>query len=457
MLLLFFLLGCTPRVSFFHQINNLVKLERYDEALKKVEQEKYGKNNILLYYLDKAILSHYGGHYQKSTKLFSIAERLADDYFTKSITKEASTFLISDNARPYYGQNYERALIHLFNSLNYFLLGKLEDALVEARKVDHLLGIFQNKYHQKNVYKEDPFIRYLMGMLYEEMGEINDAYISYFKSLKAYEENINNYYVKPPEELIWDLLRTSNKLGFVEEKIRIERKYPSYAKKYSKPEKGWGELVVIHYNGLMPHKIDEMIEVTFGEGWAYVGLFQLDGEASLKLNRARRIARSISSDEQFVVAFPKFVPTPYSIVHSEIVIDSKSIPLKLVENIKEIAIKDLQDHIGRIRRKAIARAAIKYALRKEITRKVEKKAGEGWGFITKTVLKTVSAVTEEADKRCWSTLPAEIRMARIRLPKGLYSFDIIFKNKYGKVVKTKRYEVKILSGKRSLVIVRTVE
>jgi len=40
-----------------------------------------------------------------------------------------------------------------------------------------------SKYEGKNKYREDAFIRYVTGVLYESRGGINDAFIAYRKSL----------------------------------------------------------------------------------------------------------------------------------------------------------------------------------------------------------------------------------------------------------------------------------
>ncbi|GAF99605.1 unnamed protein product, partial [marine sediment metagenome] len=80
------------------------------------------------------------------------------------------------------------AMVNLFMALNYVGMGNWEGALVEARKVDNKLSVINSKYEEekKNVYKEDGFIRFLMGALYEAEGEINDAFISYRKAEEIY-------------------------------------------------------------------------------------------------------------------------------------------------------------------------------------------------------------------------------------------------------------------------------
>ncbi|MBW2106265.1 MAG: hypothetical protein JRI26_09660 [Deltaproteobacteria bacterium] len=183
---LFIFSSCAPGIKQYPLINQYLLCSDYDSAYKVVQQSKdtYSKRNAVLYYLDEGIISHFGGHYKESNQSFARAESIMDELYTKSISKEAASFLISDNTVPYRGEDFERAMVNLFMALNYVGLGSWEDAVVEARKVDNKLNLINSQYEEakKNVYKEDGFIRFLMGTLYEVEGEINDAFISYRKA-----------------------------------------------------------------------------------------------------------------------------------------------------------------------------------------------------------------------------------------------------------------------------------
>ena len=45
-------------------------------------------------------------------------------------------------------------------------------------------------------------------------------------------------------------------------------------------------------------------------------------------------------------------------------------------------------------------------------------------FVVGSLLKTMAVATEEADKRCWQTLPAQIQLARLWVPAGEYDLRI---------------------------------
>ncbi|MBI4652254.1 hypothetical protein HY745_13470 [Candidatus Desantisbacteria bacterium] len=450
-------------------MNKLVADGRYSEAasLPLVNKDKeYGDKNTLLYHLDRGMLLHLSGNYTESNFEFEKAKTTAENYFTKSITTEASTFLINDTMTPYYGEDFERALIHIFSALNYISLGKEQEALVEARQVDHFLTTLETNYGYKNVYKEDAFVRYLMGMLYENQGEINDAFISYRKALETYESYQKVYFIPPSKNLIGDIIHTANLLGFDDEISEVEKKWKVSRKDFELEKTSKGELVVINYNGISPEKVDDFFEISFGKGWAYVGNVTTKGEDTKQVEQASAIARSIMADEQIRIAFPKYTPVEYNITGSKIIIDNSNIESEsgvLVQDIGTIAVTGLQDRINRIRAKAIARAAIKYALSKKIVQKISENQRKGAErdlvtFITKAALNTVSTVMEHADTRSWRSLPDKIYIHRIPLSEGIHTIKIKYFNKTGSVLNVRNIDnINIKSGKKTFIITRTAQ
>ncbi len=459
--LLFLIAACAAGIAYYRDINSLISRELYPEALQKVEQAKnkeYKKKKAVLYYMDKGQLSHLSGQWEESNQLFEAAEREIDELYTKSISKEAASFLTSDNVKPYSGEDFERVLINLFRALNYMYLGQPDEALVEARKVDHKLNLYNQRHGKKNVYSEDALVRYLMGMLYENQGEINDAFISYRKALETYRDYSANYKTTIPKKLVADCLRTADDLGFREEMEEIQSKFPEVSFKSYKKLGDKGELIFIHYNGIAPHKIDDIFEISFGKGWGMVQRTQVSSDDQARVQNATTIAKSIAADEHISIAFPKFVKGDYRIRRSEVSIEGEKggIRTELVENITAIAFKDLEDRINRVRVKAIARAAVKFALAHAVGKIAEKKGGKLAGMISKKLATAAAAATEKADKRSWRTLPAQIRMARTTLKPGTYNLKLTFMTKDGGHVMEKTIEnVKIEPRRKTFISYRT--
>ena len=356
--------------------------------------------------------------------------------------------------RPYYGEDFERALVNVFSAVNYIMLGQENDALVEARQADHFLTTLQVNYGYTSVYKEDAFVRYLMGMIYENQGQINDAFISYRKALESYKYYEVNYGVKTPNMLVNDAIRTAKILGFTSEEAEIRKKWAVVPSDSEKDKNG--ELVILNYNGFSPEKVDTFFEISFGAGWVYVEGTKVEGDDKAQVNQAKAIARSVAAAEQVRIAFPKYIPLDYEIKTAAAVTDNKTFRGEVVEDIGAIAVKGLDDRIARIRARAIARGIIKFALTRAVSQKVEKSSGELTGWLAKKVLTAAAAATELADKRSWRTLPDKITMIRLPLVGDVHSLTLNFYGRNNELITTQELNnITIKPGKKTFLIVRT--
>ena len=460
------LTSCASNMAYYSSLDGLVTNQRFSDAVKLTQTSRdkyYGDKNALLYCLDVGFFLHTAGEYEESNKYFEKAKELFDYYFTKSITTEASTWLVNDNTRPYYGEDFERVLVNIFSAINYTMLGKMQDALVEARQADNFLTSLQTKYGYKNVYKEDAFARYFLGMLYENSNEPNDAYISYYKAFKAYEENSKYYSFPIPDELIISCKRLASKLGFNDDLKEFNDKYKDIPQPVvtSGQTSNTGELVVIDYNGLAPKKVESIFEISFGNAWLYVNANKINSQDEEQVEKASSIARSIFAQEQVRIAFPKYESSNYIIETMELGVDSSAQePQKsvLVNDIGQIAKVSLDDKIGRIRAKTIARAAIKFALSHEISAKVEENSGKTAGFLSKIALAVASVLAEKADTRSWRVLPDKILISKMELPEGKNTVVLTFRDKYGnKVYQKTATDIQITHNKKTFYIVRTAQ
>jgi len=450
-------IGCAPP-NFYQKINSQVNSENYAGAISEIQKNKkkyYPSRNTLLYFLDYGLLNHLSGNFAESNKSFEKGKRLADDYFTKSVTKEASTFLINDSMRPYYGEDFERALIYFFKALNYAAGGETDEALVEARQLNHFLKTLQTKHGHKSVYNEDPASRYIMGMLYEESGETNDALIEYKKAINAYEKSQKSLGTGAPEGLIKSALQCALELGFYDDADWFEKKYKVKAEK----RKESSEIILIHLNGPAPKKINHFIEIAFNDGWAYAESVKVSGKDATDVEQARAAARGFTSKKQFRVAFPQYIQTEFKTEKIEVAVsggDFKSVTEK-ASDISHIAMKNLSDRIARIRAKAIARAWIKHVLAKKAEEETKKKRGELTGLLVGGALRAVGAATEIADLRTWGTLPAEIGIARIPVKAGTYHLRLYLKDSGGNTIGEKVInDVTVEKNKKIFLTVRTL-
>lgn len=428
--------GCAPYINpaAYSDLKGLIKREEYNEASNYIEKNKdslYGADT-LQYWFDKGLVTHHAGRYKESIKYFDIAEKIVN----KTIREKGSID---------WPDNYELAYINVFQALNYLFIGQDDEALVEARKIDHRLKTLSSG--TGGSYREDPFIRYLMGLIYEEAGEVNNAYISYGLGLSGYNDKNLSIPDSIRKELEKRYALTGEQLGFDDKKMQ---------KKDTAQNNG--ELVLIDYNGFVPYKTDEYEPVVLTA--------MVDGVIYNKPGR---------------IALPELVPYPSRIEYAVIRMESFSSGAKpettttfTAQNIENIATKNLNEKIPEIRKNALLAANIDFQLQKSLEIEDRKRAANNknynpfdlnnlWSVLPTIIGVTMarSAVTQNvnyisADKRSWQTLPRKIDIATSTLPEGIYNASIDFCDSSGNIVKTKVIrKINIVSGHKTFVLVRT--
>lgn len=422
------LCSCTTYPTIAPQVNSLVVAEKYRTALKILDTHKegYGKTNELLYFLDRGLVLHMARRYEESIQAFESAKRKYDQLYTRSLSNLGATWIVNDYRAPYRGEDFERVMINVFQALNFAALDNPEEALVEARDVDRILRSINDRYDKKkNIYKEDAFARLLMGILYEWEGapaDLNDAYISYAKAVEIYEKDyLPNYDVKLPAILKENILAAAQWMGD-EEFRKYRQKFGGVTFLPLNDKKKKAEVYVIHYTGLSPIKHEDSLVFPLPDGY---------------LSR---------------VAFPTYDERIYEEPASVFSARSSAgqtylIPAELSEDIGGLAIKSLSDRRGRLLAKAFLRPLGKYAAEQAaastIDRNTDSRTG---GDVVRILGSAYNIYSEQADLRSWQTLPDQIRIARLILSPGEYTF---YMNKKDLGTFT------LKSGQKKFLIVRT--
>ena len=223
-----------------------------------------------------------------------------------------------------------------------------------------------------------------------------------------------------------------------------------------------GELVLLHYNGLMPHKVERRVQVAGTRAAIYVNQYpdEVEGE------RLDEAAMTALSAESIVVAFPELRETPTRVATSwvQCLDGGCQTETALVSDIGAIAARTLQERIDAIQARAIARAAIKFVIAKAaqlatyaVTRtQTEREYADLAGEIVGLIGRTAAMATEQADTRGWHTAPAQIRMARLRLPEGEHDLRVLFVDERGEVLSSWDIPAAhVRAGQRTYLHVRT--
>lgn len=441
-MLLFLLLlgeGCTSPSQRYALIDKSLAAgdaKRADTILEQAKDE-YDANSQVLYAMDRGITLQLAGDYKASNRYLEQAEQQVDDLYTRRLRTEAKAFFTNDSKLPYEGEPFEQVWINISKSLNYALLGERDEAVVEARRIDHRLNVLADRVDDDDEYHTDAFARYLSGIMYENAGDLSNALVAYRKAYLSYQTTRAWSKASIPPILKADLLRLTDALQLREEHQQYLSAFGSIPWNRWERVKDLAQVIVVSYNGSTPKKEDYFLDVP-------ISLDALQLVLLNKIGRGRRNTQSTRAFETVLyglngrvvrIALPTLVPQKTNITYSSITLKgagkSFQTDTQLVTDLTATSEKALDDHITSTTVKAVARAAAKFALAegasygaRAAVGKDKKEAGQVVGLIVGILGKFFAVASEEADKRSWRTLPDEIHIGRMWVPPGTYDVQI---------------------------------
>ena len=374
-------------------VTSSLRMERPDLAVEEFKEnftDSTGRNR-LLYLMELGNLMRLSGNFPAAENLLLQADRLSDQQRGIELGQEIGSFLSSDLALEFRGADYEKVFINYCLAACYASENNMEDALVECRRVNDKLRALNLSYRDnRNRYSDDAFVRYLMGILYEKAGDLNNALIAYRNSAAVYDSSYAvDYGISAPVRVKSDILRLSSELG-------MQSVYQDYFSQW--PEVNWedegsdadhGEVVVILETGMIPSRIEKSYTFVFNDRIYRVSL------PAIANKRRESWSVTLSSGRIQTSGF-------------------------LAEDLAGIARKNLEDQAGRDIARSIARLAVKAGVTEAGEQLVEELTEENSGIsqVTGLLLSIIGAATEQADLRAWLTLPSQIYVLRLRLPEG---------------------------------------
>lgn len=396
---LVFLSGCASYSDHARHSRLLFESGAYDEAaeyVKKLAEKK--DNDELLYWMDLGIIYHTAGKYEDAIKAFLVADKMAEIKDYTSISLEAVSVVFNDQVKAYKGEDFEKLLINVYLALDYTMLGKWDDALVECRRVNQKLDKMISV--AKLPYEKNAFAKYLSAVLFESQNELNDAFVDY-RQMKKW--GFEYPYLPEP------LMRVTDRLKSLPELEQYRKEYPEV--------KGWN----------------------FKKG---------EGEVVLILEQGKSPIKYPNPNFELIPLFRKnYYTSDYAWIREDIGNEKvRSYPLF---DIEDTAIKELDAKAGAIIAKKIGGIAAKGAIATGIGMATNSKELGQLAFLA-------LLLTDKADLRHWSTLPAKLHFARLRLPAGRHNIvvDIVVNSGIRENVKTFE-NVEVKAGRQTFLIYRT--
>ncbi|MCT4664571.1 MAG: hypothetical protein N4A45_04985 [Flavobacteriales bacterium] len=407
--------SCASYYAMSSKYQTELESGNYEKAYKFVKKNSYlkKKRNYPLQLLEQGKLAFLVGQYEESNRYFNSFDSLIEENSGDLGNQIIGAFTNPEMER-YKPEDYEKVVIHYYKALNYLNLKKHDAALVEVKRLNLRLYEINDKYpaDKKNRYTSDAFALSLQGMIYESMNDINNAFIAYRNAVDLYlkhaiDSNPVYFNTSIPYQLVDDLLRTANQMGFYND-VSHYRKILKVPQDYQSQTYPNGSLIVFWEKGLIPYKTSDAL--TFFTGTSGGGFVNMNNEET-GLNISVPITSNFKdgSLSMVSVAFAKFMSRASEYKMAKISKKGYAYPLEKTEDFEFIAIKNLEDRRAREIGKAVIRLTTK-----KITEALAESKAEGLG----SVLSIVNALTEKADTRNWQSLPSQIYYSRIPLDKG---------------------------------------
>ncbi len=380
-------------------------------------QKKAPKKPDIPYQFELGLVAHYANHFAESSAALDIAGDIAEDRYTKSVSKELGSLVTSDKLRPYAGTQYERLLSHYYRALNYIYLNQLDGALIECRRATALITYFKGE-DEKYDFFGAAFLAHFSGTLFEAAGEWNDALISYKQAAEYYKNAAEKTGVNTPEDIGHALLRLTRRLGFTDE---FERYRDQYEEPPEHPE-NYGELILFYESGYVPPKREENL---------IFPILKTDKVDDAKdfvptlITREGAVYEEVKLEYLLRVAMPTIgsIRPRFSGI-SVTVEGNQETDGVLVEDVENIAIETFNKERPIILFRTLLRGVGKYLLFRQANKK-----NEALGLLTNLA----GVVSEQADTRSWQTLPNQIFMVRMPLPAGTHTLNLSFLGANGQV------------------------
>ena len=459
------LTGCGSSGSHYLLVDKSLLANDYRQAdaiIQKAEAD-YGAKSRVLYGMDRGMTLQLAGEYEQSNEVLEKAEDEVERLYTRSIRTESLAFMTNDNSLPFEGEPYEQVMINVLKALNYASLNRWQDALVEARRIDHRLNVLADRTKDKAAYRDDGFARYLSGILYESAGDLNNAFVAYRKAYETFEASRTWSHTPVPSQLRADLLRTADALHLSQEFTDYQHLFPDTVWKTSEEQQRLAQVLVISYNGRAPRKEDQFLDLPVSTD--ALALVLVNRGFSSGNSQQHRAADSVLyglNGRVVRVALPKIVAQKTQVpIDTVSLIPEQGTPVivrtELAQNVTALANKALSERIAGIAVKAVARAAFKYSLAEGASRgaqhAVQGDAAPWVGLAVGLLTKGFAVASEESDKRSWRTLPDEIHLARAWVPPGTYRVGAAANGTTGTSTKV----LSLRAGETSVVIQRVMQ
>lgn len=419
---------------------------RFDTAIARATRKERGApQDRLLRSLYAGTVAYYAGRWDESAQALRRAAEMAEDRYTKSLSKGAAALVSNDRVLPYAPGRTERLLVHYYGMLGRARAGDTLGAAVEARR----LGALLERYREGRLDGEKPAhaaLHYAAGVVFEMAGERNDADVAYRNAAALSGDSLFASAAEPaaprPAPAPTRLAAASKRGG-----ARAAAPLAPPA-----PPAATGEVVVLLEHGWVAHRVEDALVVGLDSG--DVAVFAAGGGRSRhghhhdahsrpvgaaerilaaldggdghdwRGRRSRTGVRAGDGGRVLTVAWPRLAAPAREARCAVVVVDTlPPVRARALANLSDAAAADFRRQRALMLARTIARATAKSAL----SRQAERKGGAALG----TIASVGASLLEHADLRSWQLLPNDVAVARLRLPVGRHAVHAVVEDDRG--------------------------
>ena len=425
-----------------HDLRMAMDARAFDSALVRVRNpDGAAPRDELLRSMYGGLVAYYAGAFDASAHDLDQAANLAEDRWTKSVTRGAAALATNDMALDYMPGRTERLLVHYYAMLGYLQRDSAEAAAVEARRLSRLLDQFADGRDPREA-KLHGTLHYLAGTAFEAAGQRTDADVSYRNATLLLADSSSAAPAVAPIALADSVHAAPTRP--VKRSALAARPPARPAPVVAAPPTG--DVVVVVEWGFVAHRVQHDFAMAVDSGQlsalALGSTADRDGDRSALAGVMRQIDRrehetyenerwrdghshrrghSFSlgddDDDMLYVAWPALERPLPAAGPAGLMADSGTVvPLRAQADLSDAASADYARDRAAVITRAIARAAVKYAA----THVAKKKGGD----VAHVLVGASSLLLERADTRSWQLLPGEVGTVRLTLPAGVHRLAI---------------------------------
>lgn len=159
------------------ELRSLLADGRSERALTQLDGRDVGDELLQLQY--RGLAAHYAGRWEESSRALERAFEVAEDRYTKSVTRALLSLVTSDRMLDYDPPRPERLFLHYYGALNYLQRAEPDEAAVEARRLGYVLQGALEEEDASVPAELGQSLSVFAGAVFEAAGQGNDADVAY--------------------------------------------------------------------------------------------------------------------------------------------------------------------------------------------------------------------------------------------------------------------------------------